>query len=330
MASTARKRALACALALCASASMTHAAEPLALEAKIVLGGVAGRIDHLAIDLPRRRLFVAELGNNGVGIIDLTDRKVIRTIAGLKKPQGVAYHQTTDTLYVANAGDGSVRMFRGPDYSADGQIDLNDDADNIRIDDVANRIIVGYGNGALAVIDAENRRKIADIPLKAHPEGFQLDAKSRQVFVNIPDARAISVIDISTGQQKARWPIADARGNFPMAIDETASQVVIVFRNPPKLRAYSTRTGKVVNELDICGDSDDVFFDARRNRLYVSCGAGFIDVIDGSGAFKRIARIPTAIGARTSLFVPDLDRLFLAVRASLGEAPAVWVYRPID
>ena len=77
-------------------------------------------------------------------------------------------------------------------------------------------------------------------------------------------------------------------------------------------------------------DSDDVFFDARRNRLYVSCGAGFIDVIDGSGAFKRIARIPTAIGARTSLFVPDLDRLFLAVRASLGEAPAVWVYRPID
>jgi DNA-binding beta-propeller fold protein YncE len=314
-------------LAFCVSVSATHAAEPLALEAKIALGNVAGRIDHLAIDLPRQRLFVAELGNNSVGIVDLKQRKLVRTISGLKQPQGVGYHQPTDTLYVANAGDGSVRMFSGPDYSAAGQIDLGDDADNVRIDGTANRIIVGYGNGALAVIDPKTRNKVADIPLKAHPESFQLYAKSRQIFVNVPDAKAISVVDSVTGQQKTSWPIADAGSNFPMAIDEASSQVVVVFRSPPKLRAYSMQTGKTVNELDICGDSDDVFFDAKRKRLYVSCGEGFIDVIDVSSAYKRIARIPTVPGARTSLFVPELDRLFLAVRASRGEAAAVWVYR---
>ena len=318
------------AFALCASVSVTYAAEPLALEAKIVLGNVAGRIDHLAIDLRRQRLFVAELGNNSVGIVDLKERKLIHTILGLKQPQGVGYHKSTDTLYVTNAGDGSVRMFRGPDYSEAGRIDLNDDADNIRLDDVTNRIIVGYGNGALAVIDPESRGKIADIPLKAHPEGFQLDAKSHQIFVNIPEANAVSVIDRVTGQQKANWLITDVRGNFPMAINEASSQVVIVFRNPAKLRAYSMQTGKTVDALEICGDSDDVFFDAQRKRLYVSCGAGFIDVIDASGAYKRLARIPTAKGARTSLFVPELDRLFLAVRASSGEIPAVWVYRPVE
>jgi hypothetical protein len=327
MASTMPNWATICALALCAGVSATHATEPLALEAKIALGNVAGRIDHLAIDMPLQRLFVAELGNNSVGIVDLKERKLIRTLSGLKQPQGVGYHQPTDTLYVANAGDGSVRMFSGPNYSAAGQIDLGDDADNVRIDGAANRIIVGYGNGALAVVDPKIRTKIADISLKAHPESFQLDAKSHQIFVNVPDAKAISVVDSVTGQQKTSWPITDAGSNFPMALDEASSQVVIVFRSPPKLRAYSMQTGKTVNELDICGDSDDVFFDAKRRLLYVSCGEGFIDVIDASSAYKRVARIPTVPGARTSLFVPELDRLFLAVRTSGGEAAAVWVYR---
>ena len=124
MTSTIPSWAAICALALCVGVSTTHAIEPLALEAKIALGNVAGRIDHLAIDMPRQRLFVAELGNNSVGIVDLKERKLIRTLSGLKQPQGVGYHQPTDTLYVANAGDGSVRMFSGPNYSAAGQIDL--------------------------------------------------------------------------------------------------------------------------------------------------------------------------------------------------------------
>jgi hypothetical protein len=128
---------------VCAGVSAAQAAEPLILEAKIVLGPVAGRIDHLAVDLARQRLFVAELGNNSVGIVDLKARKLIHTIGGLREPQGVGYHPSTDMLYVANAGDGSVHMIRGSDYSESGRIDLNADADIIRLDAVADRIIVG-------------------------------------------------------------------------------------------------------------------------------------------------------------------------------------------
>lgn len=308
-------------LIFCATASATCATEFLTLENKITLGNAAGRIDHLTVDLARQRLFVAELGNNSLGIVDLKERKLMQTIPGLKQPQGVAYHQATDTLYVANAGDGSVRMFRGADYSEAGRIDLKEDADNIRLDGVANRIIVGYGNGALAVIDPESRSKIADIPLKAHPEGFQLDPKSHQIFVNVPDANAISVVDRGTGQLKTNWPITGARGNFPMAIDEASSQVVVVFRNPAKLRAYSMQTGKAVNELKICGDSDDVFLDAKRKRLYVSCGAGFIDVIDTSGSYKRLARIPTAQGGKNLALCAETGSSFSRGPCEFGRAP---------
>jgi hypothetical protein len=106
--------AMAACVAACALASgwpTAHAAEPpLVLEAKIPLGNVAGRIDHMAVDLARNRLFVAELGNNSVGVVDLAARKLVHRITGLREPQGLAYAEETDTLYVANRGDGSVRI----------------------------------------------------------------------------------------------------------------------------------------------------------------------------------------------------------------------------
>src|SRR5882672_11449687 len=114
--------AVALAIALGAGEAMSQQAEslPLQLERKIPLGDVRGRIDHLAVDLKRRRLFVAELGNDTVGIVDLAASDVIHRMTGLKEPQGVGYEMSTDTLYVANAGDGSVRLFEGPDYIAKG------------------------------------------------------------------------------------------------------------------------------------------------------------------------------------------------------------------
>jgi DNA-binding beta-propeller fold protein YncE len=305
------------------------ATSPLQLEAKIPLGDVRGRIDHMAIDLARQRLFIAELGNDTVSIVDLKACKVLRRISGLKEPQGIGFGPSSDTLYIANAGDGSLRLFQGENYSDVGRIDLGDDADNIRVDAAANRVIVGYGGGALAVIDATTRSKIADIPLKGHPESFQLSRDGSRIFVNVPNAREIAVVDRSAAKQVASWPMQSAAGNFPMALDDEAGQVFTVFRNPAKLGVFAMRDGKSVAALDTCGDADDVFLDAKRHRLYVSCGDGSLDIIEARGGFRRIARVPTIAGARTALFVPDLDRLYLAVRAQRGEPAAVWVFEPL-
>jgi YVTN family beta-propeller protein len=302
---------------------------PLQLEAKIPLGDVRGRIDHMAIDVARQRLFVAELGNDSVSVVDLKDRKVLRRISGLKEPQGVGYVAATDTLYVASAGDGSLRLFQGENYAEGARISLGDDADNIRVDDAAHRVIVGYGSGALALIDAATHTKIADIPLKGHPESFQLTRDGKVIFVNVPNAREIAVIDRSAAKQVGSWPMRSATGNFPMALDEDGGRVFTVFRYPAKLGVFALPDGKLIAAPDTCRDADDVFVDAKRQRLYVSCGDGSLDVVDAQGAFRRIARIPTVAGARTALFAPDLDRLFLAVRAERGEAASIWIFRPL-
>jgi DNA-binding beta-propeller fold protein YncE len=302
---------------------------PLQLEAKIPLGEVRGRIDHMAIDLARQRLFVAELGNDTVGIVDLKKREVIQTISGLREPQGLGYVPAMDALYIANAGDGSVRIFAGADYAAAGRIDLGEDADNIRVDGAANQIVVGYGSGGLAVIDATTLQRIADIPLPVHPEGFQLDSASSQVFVNLPKAHAIASVDRHSGKLTTSWPIAIAGDNFPMALRRDAGEILTVFRNPSKLAAFSIKDGALLASADVCGDADDLFVDPKRQRVYVSCGEGFIDVLDAKdSAYRPAARIATVPGARTSLFVPELDRLLLAVRAEAGQPAAIWVFRP--
>lgn len=311
-----------------ASAQTSTNSASLRLETKIPLGAVRGRIDHMAIDLQRQRLLVAELGNDSVGIVDLKQSKTIHTIGGLAEPQGVGYAPAGDATYVANARDGSVRIFRGADYVPSGRIDLGSDADNVRFDAEANRVLIGHGAGAISAIGVAQQKKFGSSPLPAHPESFQIWPSPKRIFVNVPGAHAVVVLDGTTGEQKDKWSVPEG-GTFPMALDPANRRVLIVSRRPPRLIAYDKDDGSVIARADTCGDSDDLFVDAKRNRVYVSCGAGFIDILatqrDG---YRRIGRIPTAAGARTSLFVPELDVLLLAVRATPAEQAAIWVFRP--
>jgi hypothetical protein len=314
-------------LALAGAPALATEPAPLVLESKIPLGDVAGRIDHLAIDAAHKRLFIAELGNNTVGVVDLAEHRLLHRIVGFDEPQGVGYVAASDTLIVANGGDGSVRAFTGPEFAPVWRLALGEDADNVRIDAASSLVYVGYGKGALAIIDPARRTEIAKIALAAHPEGFQLGAAGRHVFVNVPDAHEIAVIDRGAGRTVASWPAQDA-ANFPMALDAADKRVIVVFRHPAKLVAF-TEAGTVAAAITTCGDADDVFVDPGRGRVYVSCGDGAVDVFARRGeGYARLGRISTVPGARTSLYDPGADRLFVAVRATGTEPAALWVYRP--
>ena len=265
-----------------------------------------------------------------VEAIDFRAAKRIDRISGLREPQGVAYSEKADLILVTNAGDGSVRMFRGADLAALGRLDLHDDADNIRIDPRTGQVVVGYGSGGLAIIDPVNRAEIGSIALQGHPESFQIEPMTRRVFVNVPDAGQIAVVDLDARRQVATWRVAGVRANFPMALDSGKNVLATVFRKPPSLALLDTKSGSVVTKLPACGDADDVFFDTKRDRIYISCGAGEIAIFqrDGQG-YRPLTAVKTSSGARTSLFIPELDRLFLAERAGLlGSKAAIKVYRP--
>jgi DNA-binding beta-propeller fold protein YncE len=311
-------------------ACAADAEPPLVVERTISLENVSGRIDHMAVDLAGKRLFVAELGNGSVDVIDLQAGKVTGRISNLKDPQGVGYIPDRDLLVVAGARDGSVRFFNATNLAALGTVALGDDADNIRIDPVTGHVLVGYGDGGLAIIDAATRSKLDDIKLPGHPESFQIDLKSNRAYVNVPDAHQVAVVDLRSHKQIAAWKTPGLGSNFPMVLADEGKLLAVVFRNPAKLALVDPATGTITQTLETCGDADDVFFDSKRNRFYVSCGDGSVDVVQhNSEGLREAGRVATSGGARTSIFVPQLDRLFVAARAGwLGSRATLLDLRP--
>jgi hypothetical protein len=212
-------------------------------------------------------------------------------------------------------------------FAAMATISLGDDADNIRIDPRNGSVMVGYGSGGLAVIDPATAAKLADIKLADHPESFQI-APSGLAYVNVPDAKQIAVVDLDARRQTATWKPGGS-ANFPAALGG-GHLFAIVLRSPSKLVLIDTASGTSVVSFPTCGDADDVFFDKTGARIYISCGSGEVAVFfKTSEGFRPLASIPTTSGARTSLYVPDWDRLFVARRASLlAHDAAILVFRP--
>ena len=191
-------------------------AEPaLMVESRITLPAVSGRIDHMAVDSTRKRLFVAELGNGSLDVVDLAAGRQTQRISGLSEPQGVGYAPQAGLVAVASGGDGSVRFYRGGALTPAGAVMLGTDGDDVRIDTRTGDIVVGYGSGSLAIIDPNTRERIGDVRLAAHPEGFAIGPATGRAFVNVPGAREIAVLDLMAGKQVATWTVPESGGEFP-------------------------------------------------------------------------------------------------------------------
>ena len=295
----------------------------------IPLPGVEGRIDHLDLDTGNERLFVCALGNNTAEVLDLRKGEHVHSITGLGAPQGLVYIPELNRLFIANDRGGVCKIYDAKSYQPVGEINFKDDADNIRYDDSSKRIYVGFGSGGIGIINAADGKQIGSIKLSAHPEAFELEKNGKRIFVNVPNSRHVAVIDHDKGEVVATWKTDLAFGNFPMALDEANHRLFIGCRMPSKLVVLDTESGNVVAKIDISGDTDDVFYDSKRHRIYVICGAGKIDIIEQTDQnnYKPLSKVGTAEGARTGLFVPERDTLFIAVPHRGSQQAEIRCYR---
>lgn len=321
-----------CAILLLASllhtsvlASPTNA---LALVRTIALPDVKGQFDHVAVDENNHRLFVAALGNNTLEVADVAEGKQLKSVVELHRPTGIIYLPEQNRVAVANSDEGMLAFYDGKSLNFDGSVTGLLDTDNVRLDSHANRIYVGYGDGALGVVDVATAKQVGSIKLSAHPESFQLEQTGNRIFVNLPDAKQIAVIDRDKLTVTATWPMEKFHANFPMALDEANHRLFVGCRSPAGLAVLDTTTGKVVADIAISGDTDDLFYDAKRQHLYVICGEGFVDIIQQRTADKYEAKetIPTRVGARTGWFSPALDQLYIAVPERGGKSAELRIF----
>lgn len=319
------------ALVACSAKPQAQDTPGVRLVQTIPLPNVEGRIDHLAVDLARHRLFVAALGNNTLEVLDLSAGSRVASLEGLSEPQGVAYLRDADRVFVAGGGDGTCKAFDGATLELGRSLRLGDDADNVRYDAPAGCLYVGFGEGALGILDAKKGESVGSIELAGHPESFQLERSGSRIFVNVPTAGHIAVVDRQRRAVVATWPLGALRANFPMALDEPHHRLFVGTRQPARLVVLDATSGTTVAVLECAGDADDIFYDAARKRIYVACGEGFLDVFEqvDSDHYRETSKVPTAPGARTALFVPELSRLYVAVPHRASQQAAIWVYELI-
>lgn len=301
----------------------------LHVEKTIQLPNVKGRIDHMVINLEEQIIYIAALGNNTVEVVDLKGGKIIKTIDGLDEPQGICYIPQQHEIVIANGGTGDCVFYNSRNFEKIAVIHLSSDADNVRYDSAERKIYVGYGNGGIAIINSETHQQIGDIKLPAHPESFQIDKKLKQLFVNLPGANEIGVIDLNQMKLINEWKRNSPKANYPMALDTLQHLVFVGYRHDAALVAFDAKTGREISTNTIGSDADDLYFDQKKAMLFVSSGSGYINIFQqqSNGVYKQISNIKTNNGARTSLYVPELKFFILAARASNGKPATVTVYK---
>jgi hypothetical protein len=293
---------------------------------QIELPDVRGRIDHLAIDLEHHRLFVAALGAGEVEVVDLDAGRRVARLQGLPDVQGLAFAQASQRLFVAVGGAGKVVAFEhGRQVASAAGLP---DADNLRLSPSGDRLFVGYGD-ALAIMDPQSLRIVDKVSLPGHPEAFELAARGAEIYVNVPEAAEVVVVDQGAGKATTSWSIKPEAANFPMAIDEAGRRLYVGTRRPPALLAFDTATGRRVAEAPLCGDVDELFLDPQAGRLFAVCGEGRVDVFAwrDAGGFEAARPLATAPGARTGLFVPSMRTLFVAAPAGSSGPARLLVFR---
>jgi hypothetical protein len=294
------------------------------------LSGVEGRIDHLGVDVPGMRLFIAALGNNTVEVLSLKDGKRLHTIIGLKQPQGILYLPQINRLIVSCAADGACKIFDGSSYELLHTAKFEIDADNMRFDSTSGLVYVGYGQGALGVFDPQTGTvdSTKEIALHGHPESFQFDPSNPDIFVNVPDARQIAVASRDTHTALIARRLINDIENYPMALDKVNRRLFIGCRSPAKLLVMELSEGLITTRYSCVSDADDVFYDAARKRVYVNGGDGYISTFEQQtpDKYAELPKVKTASGGRTSLFVPELNTLYVAIPHQDNHAAMIKVF----
>jgi DNA-binding beta-propeller fold protein YncE len=288
----------------------------------IPLPGIDGRIDHFAIDVKGRRAFLAALANNTVEVVDLKAGRVTRSLSGFAKPQGVQFVAELNKLFVATGDDGALHTLDGTTLSVLRIAETSAGADAIGYDPRSKYLYVGSGgsdahkaSGDLTVMNASTGDKVVALVTDAHAGGSVFDTLGLHLYVLVPEKAEVIVLDRTTHAVVAQWTIPGIQKNVAIALDETNHRLFLGVRNPASVVVLDSNSGAVVASVPTVGTLDGLSFDPAAHRIYTSGGEGFVDVTQqiDPDHYERIARLATGPGARTSTFVPELRRLYVAV-----------------
>lgn len=289
--------------------------------------GYSGDFDHFGVDLKRNRLLLAAEDHGTVELFNLKTGQHERTLHVVQTPHAFVYLPGHNRLIITDSGKGMSKILDATTLKVVGHIPLAPGADSAEYDASTGHLYIVTGGKDVGMKDCF----LNDVdPLTGHvygklkfdsdhTEAVKAEQHGNRLFVNIADHNEVAVVDKKTLKVIATWPLSGAQTNLTMALDEADHRLFVGTRNPSKLFVLNTDTGATVAMLDAPATSDGLFYDAARKRVYLPGGDGHLGVFQQVTPDLYAARpwIRSAIGAKSGIVVPQLDRLYLA--ASPGE-----------
>jgi DNA-binding beta-propeller fold protein YncE len=297
---------------------------PLRLIQTVFLPGYVGDFEHFAADIKGNRLFLIAEDHKTVEVLDLRTGKRIHTITGFGQPHAIEYLPGPNSLIVTEGDEesGAVELVSGSSYKILDKIKLPTDVDGGVYNPVNKYYYVesgGQGPDAkthlLSIIDTQNFKLVGDITLPGtKSEAMAIDHAGAKLYINLRGPDEIGVVDLETRQLVARWPIPESKNENALVLDEANRRLFSASHTPPKLFVFDIDTGKVIASLPCAENSDDMGFDPVRKRIYIT-GDGSASVFEQQDRdhYVHIADVATGYRAKTSIFVPELNRLYIAV-----------------
>jgi hypothetical protein len=326
----------------------------LQLVQTIPLPGVKGRLDHMAVDLEKKRLFVAAVANGTIEVLDLDAGKLINSIPGIKDAQDALFlGGDFNKLYVSSL-DGTLRIFQGETFRLVQALKLEPDPNRLLYDPATDLIYFGYG-GQNAGFDAYARVGVLQAAKGARSDQFIADmiaptfrpghlaemAMDDDGKLLVCDSRADLIFQFDTRKRELlkSWP-AHGDGAGDMSLDRVHHRLFVGTRIPPEMTVYDSVSGKEIVSLPGPETMDGVHYDLEFNRIYVSGGRwygtpeaspGWVYVYQQRDAdhYESISKVKTRPGSGTSLLVPRLNRLYVASQAIGAQEAAVLVFKPV-
>jgi DNA-binding beta-propeller fold protein YncE len=295
---------------------------PLKLIATTPMPGFTGDFDHFGLDIKGNRLFLASENQKTVEVFDLGTGARIRSITGFGQPLTMAYLAESNRLVVTDGGDtDAVELVDCKEYKIINTLKLGKGVDHGAYNPINKYFYVENGGGSegkthvMTIIDTKSFKQVGEVaglPGSSN-EGMVINHAGKKLYVNLTGTDEVGVIDLKTRQLIARWPLPDAHVAHAIALDERNHRLFTATRKPPEFIVFNTDTGKVVTSLPCVGVNSDMSLDVARQRIYVT-GSDTASVFEQRDAdhYEHIAEVPTAYRAKSSIFVPELKRLYVA------------------
>lgn len=320
-----RKLFSAALIVLAPLVSLTASAQekpPLKLVTTTPLPGYTGDLDHFGVDLKGHRLFLASEDHKTVEVFDLRTGARIHSIEGFSHPLTMVYVPKSDRLFVTDADEtGGVDVVDCKIYKIVQTIKLGKDVDHSAYNPLNGYLYVENGTGdngkshVLVIIDTNSLKQVGEIQgiSGGSNEGMVIDEAGKRLYVNMTGSNEVGVIDLNTRQIVDRWPLPEAEVAHAIALDEPHHRLFTATRKPPRFIVFNMDTGKSIASLPCTGVNSDMSLDVARKRIYVT-GSDTATVFAQKDAdhYEHIAEVPTAFRAKSSVFVPQLSRLYVA------------------